>query len=71
MMQQANVIEMEEHDHERCAHISLKQIKTTTKVIRDKAISCKSSYTIPKGLLNKRCGEHAKVKINAFLSVFG
>jgi hypothetical protein len=32
---------MEEYDHEQCAHIFQKKIKTINKVIKDKAISQK------------------------------
>ncbi len=37
-MQQTNMILMEEHDHERCVHISQKDIKTSSRVFKDKAI---------------------------------
>jgi len=37
-MQQTNMIQMEEHDHEQRACISQKNIKTISKVIKDKTI---------------------------------
>jgi hypothetical protein len=58
-MQQAIVMPMEEYDHKQSAHISLKKIKTTNKVIKDKTIS-QSSYTILEGLLDERHGKHVK-----------
>jgi len=44
-----------------------KKIKTTTKIIRDKIMSQKLIHH-PKGLLDKRHGKLAKIKINDFLS---
>jgi hypothetical protein len=46
-----------------CPHTS--KIKGTHKVIWDKTILHKNSYTIPKGSLDEKCSEHAKTKINA------
>jgi hypothetical protein len=63
MMQQANMILMEEHNYERHTHISQKiKEKSLVKLSRTKQ-SCKSSYTILKGLLDKKHGEHIKTKI--------
>jgi hypothetical protein len=44
-----------------CLHISKSKSKALTKSSRTKQ-SCKSSYTIPKGLLNERHGECVKAK---------
>jgi hypothetical protein len=46
-----------------CPHISKKKSKPLVESFGMKQ-SHKSSYTIPKGLLDERCGEHAKEKIN-------
>jgi hypothetical protein len=40
-----------------------KEVKAIHKIIWAK-YSSESSYTIPKGPLEKRCGEQAKIKIN-------
>jgi hypothetical protein len=49
---------MEEHDHERCAHISInKDHLTISKVISELTILRKVSYTVLEGPLDERCGE--------------
>jgi hypothetical protein len=50
-----------------CPHISKKTSKPLVKSFGTKQFH-KSSYTIPKGLPNERCGECAKVEINVFQS---
>jgi hypothetical protein len=50
-----------------CPHTSKKISKPLAKSSKAKQFH-KSSYTRPKGLPNERCGECAKVEINAFQS---
>ncbi len=67
-MQEASVILMEEHDHERCVHISQKnKSKPLAESLGTKQF-CKSSRTILEGPLDERGGKCVKVEINASLS---
>jgi hypothetical protein len=59
-MQQIGVILMEEHDHEWCAYISQKKVKTTNKIISQKL------RHHMEGTLGERHGERIKVELNVF-----
>jgi hypothetical protein len=50
-----------------CPHTSKKISKPLAKLSKTKQFH-KSSYTIPKGLSNERCGECVKMEINVFQS---
>ncbi len=58
---------MEEHDDEQCARIFPKKSKPLAELLGTNQ-SLKSSYTIPKGPPNERCGKSGKIEINVFLS---
>ncbi len=66
-MQQVGVILMEEHYHEQCAHTFQKNKSKPLVKLSTTKQSFKSSYTIPKGLPNERCGKHGNIEINVFL----
>jgi len=66
-MQQASVILMEEHDHKWCAHIFLKKIKATSKVIKVKIIPQKFIHHTW-GTIRWEMWKHVKVKINVSFS---
>lgn len=74
-MQQASVILMQEHDHERCAHIYFKKdIKTTSRVIKDKVILQKFIHHIRKTIEWKtwKIGQSRnKCLLSKTISIFG
>jgi hypothetical protein len=55
-----------EHDFKQCAHILWKIGKSYFAKSFGRKQYPKSSYTIPKGPLEKKCGEWTKANINAF-----
>jgi hypothetical protein len=55
-----------EHDLEQCAHILQKKCQNHFIESFETKQYLKSSYTIPKGPLEKKCGKRTKPKINVF-----